>query len=47
MKQGKEVKVRIEPIYEANSLRPSSFEVEYVIQGMKAKFIEILNQAGG
>ena len=47
LKEGKEVNVKIEPIYEADNLRPVSFDIEYTIEGMKTKFIEMLNQAGG
>ena len=47
LKEGKEVKVKIEPVYEGDNLRPISFEIEYTIEGMKTKFIEILNQTGG
>lgn len=47
LKEGKEVKVKIEPVYEGSSLRPKSFQIEYTIEGEKTKFIEILNQAGG
>ncbi|WP_196603020.1 DNA/RNA non-specific endonuclease [Pectinatus frisingensis] len=32
---GKEVKVKIEPIYEGNSSRPSQFGVNYFINGGK------------
>ncbi|QLY82307.1 DNA/RNA non-specific endonuclease [Clostridium intestinale] len=47
LKEGKEVRVKIEPVYGVDNLRPISFEIEYTIEGMKTKFIEILNQAGG
>ena len=47
LKEGKEVRVKIEPVYGGDNLRPISFEIEYTIEGMKTKFIEILNQAGG
>ncbi|MGV2804246.1 hypothetical protein GNF85_11280 [Clostridium perfringens] len=47
LKKGKEVKVKIDPIYNLDNIRPIRFEIEYTIEGMKTKFIEILNQAGG
>ncbi|WP_315081026.1 DNA/RNA non-specific endonuclease [uncultured Clostridium sp.] len=43
----KSVYVKIESIYEPGNSRPVSFDVEYRIEGMKTKFIEILNQVGG
>lgn len=33
--EGKEVKVKIEPNYNNNSLRPSKFDIEYTIDGKK------------
>lgn len=44
---GKEVKVKIEPIYNGDNLRPVSFKVKYNIEGQKVKIVRILNQAGG
>ena len=46
LEEGKEVTVDIQPIYEAGSKRPSSFEVIYEIDG-KEYFADFLNQAGG
>ena len=47
LKEGKEVNVKIEPIYDSDNLRPISFKVKYTINGQRAKIIKILNQAGG
>ncbi|WP_404469053.1 T7SS effector LXG polymorphic toxin [Sutcliffiella horikoshii] len=47
LKLGKEVNVRIEAFYDQNSMRPSSFEIEYKIEGERTRIIEILNQSGG
>lgn len=47
LKEGKEVKIKIEPIYEGDNLRPISFKVKYNIDGQRPKIIKILNQAGG
>ena len=47
LKEGKEVKVKIEPIYDSDNLRPVSFKVKYNIDGQRTKIIKILNQAGG
>lgn len=47
LKEGKEVNVKIEPIYELDNLRPISFKVKYTIEGQRTKIIKILNQAGG
>lgn len=47
LKEGKDVWVKIEPIYDGGSARPISFEVEYRVEGMRTKIVEIMNQAGG
>lgn len=33
LQEGKEVNVKIEPIYEGDSARPSKFKVDYTIDG--------------
>nr|WP_245890245.1 DNA/RNA non-specific endonuclease [Rummeliibacillus pycnus] len=43
----KKVSVRIEPVYNVESLRPSSFEVFYKIEGKRAVKKVIKNQSGG
>ncbi len=35
LKEGKEVIVKIKPIYEGDSVRPSQFRVDYSISGEK------------
>ena len=39
LKEGKEVKVKIEPIYDSDNLRPVSFKVKYNIDGQRTKII--------
>lgn len=43
----KEVKVKIEAVYDGDNPRPTSFKVMYQIEGQRVKVVEILNQAGG
>ena len=43
---GKTVKVKIEPIYSDDSIRPISFDIEYEINGIE-KLMRIKNQNGG
>ena len=46
LKDGKEVKVDIRPIYEGTSTRPNSFKITYSIDGEKTK-VTILNKSRG
>ncbi|WP_066057182.1 DNA/RNA non-specific endonuclease [Robertmurraya korlensis] len=43
----KKVSVRIEPVYNGDSLRPSSFEIYYKVEGKRAVRKIIKNQSGG
>ncbi|NFQ68129.1 DNA/RNA non-specific endonuclease [Clostridium sporogenes] len=47
LKEGKDVQVKIQNIYESNNLRPVSFKIKYTIEGEKTKIIKILNKSGG
>lgn len=47
LKEGKEVQVKIQNIYETNNLRPVSFNIKYTTEGEKTKIIKILNKSGG
>ncbi len=47
LKQGKDVQVKIQSIYEPNNLRPVSFKIKYTIEGERTKIIKILNKSGG
>ncbi|WP_249872883.1 DNA/RNA non-specific endonuclease [Oceanobacillus saliphilus] len=44
--EGETVEVKIEPIYNGNSSRPSKFEVEYKINGKKYE-VNLTNYQGG
>ncbi|WP_180296014.1 DNA/RNA non-specific endonuclease [Snodgrassella communis] len=46
LKEGKNVKVKIEPAYSGNGVRPDSFKVHYTIDG-KPKTIDFANSPGG
>lgn len=46
LKEGKDVKVLIDTVYNGNSQRPSKFIVEYIINGEK-KIKTFNNIAGG
>ncbi|PQZ57359.1 transposase [Bacillus sp. MYb209] len=43
---GKTVKVKIEPKYAGDNIRPVSFDIEYEINGIE-KFMRMKNQNGG
>ncbi|WP_241006643.1 DNA/RNA non-specific endonuclease [Serratia liquefaciens] len=47
MKDGKNVNVKIEPIYKGNNVRPESFNVTYSIDGGRSVFKDISNASGG
>lgn len=47
LKDGKEINVKIEPIYKGNSLSPESFNVTYSIDGGRPVFRDITNTPGG
>lgn len=47
LKQNKEVKVSIQPIYSDTSKRPTSFIVNQSINGVKQKSLELKNSATG
>lgn len=46
LEEGKTVEVKIEPIYNGNSSRPSKFEVTYKIDGKKYE-VNLTNYEGG
>ena len=46
LKEGKEVEVSIEPIYNGESLRPEKFDIEYSIDGVKYDAL-LKNYIGG
>ncbi|URZ02834.1 DNA/RNA non-specific endonuclease [Clostridium felsineum] len=47
LKEGKDVQVKIQNIYELNNSRPVSFKIKYTIEGEKTKIIKISNKSGG
>jgi filamentous hemagglutinin len=47
LKEGKQVSVKIEPVYSGKSVRPDSFNVEYSIGGARPKEIVFKNSPGG
>ncbi|WP_337047831.1 DNA/RNA non-specific endonuclease [Serratia liquefaciens] len=47
MKDGKNVNVKIEPIYKGNNVRPEIFNVTYSIDGGRPVFKDISNAPGG
>lgn len=47
LKEGKQVSVKIEPVYSGKSIRPDSFNVEYSIGGARPKEIVFKNSPGG
>ncbi|NMC40889.1 MAG: hypothetical protein GYA43_06920 [Bacteroidales bacterium] len=47
LKDGKQVNVKIEPVYKGDSLRPDSFNVTYSIDGGRPVFKDIGNTPGG
>jgi len=46
LKDGKKVKVNIEPVYSGTGVRPDAFRVNYTIDGIQSKNI-LLNKPGG
>ncbi|MDC9581627.1 DUF637 domain-containing protein [Xenorhabdus sp. PR6a] len=47
LKEGKQVNVKIEPIYNSNSVRPDKFNVKYSIDGARPVIVNFNNSAGG
>ena len=47
LREGKTVKVKIEPIYQGTDIRPTRFKVSYSIDNGRFMQINLLNQAGG
>jgi filamentous hemagglutinin len=47
LKEGKQVSVKIEPMYSGKSARPDSFNVEYSIGSARPKAIVCKNSPGG
>lgn len=47
LKEGKQVNVKIEPIYSGNSARPESFYVKYSIGSARPKEVVLKNSPGG
>ncbi|AJA45707.1 DNA/RNA non-specific endonuclease [Frischella perrara] len=47
LRNGKTVKVKIEPVYQDTDIRPTKFNVSYSIDNGRFRHTEILNQAGG
>lgn len=47
LKEGKQVSVKIEPVYSGKSVRPDSFNVEYSIGSARPKEIVLKNSPGG
>ncbi|WP_202976350.1 DNA/RNA non-specific endonuclease [Candidatus Schmidhempelia bombi] len=47
LKEGKTVKVKIEPLYEGTNLRPDSFNVSYSIDGGRLTEETFKNSSGG
>ena len=47
LRNGKTVKVKIEPVYQDTDIRPTKFNVSYSIDNGRLAHTELLNQAGG
>ncbi|CFR15934.1 Uncharacterised protein [Yersinia frederiksenii] len=47
LKDGRQVNVKIEPVYKGNSKRPDSFNVTYSIDGGRPVIRDISNSPGG
>jgi len=47
LKEGKQIGVKIEPVYSGKSVRPDSFNVDYSIGGVRPKEIVFKNSPGG
>lgn len=47
LKEGKQVNVKIEPVYSGNSQRPTSINVRYSINGSRKKEETFINAPGG
>jgi len=47
LKDGKKVKVNIEPVYSGSSVRPDKFNVTYQIAGKKEISVSLKNSPGG
>ncbi|CNL95780.1 DNA/RNA non-specific endonuclease [Yersinia aleksiciae] len=47
LKDGKQVNVKIEPVYSGDSVRPESFNVIYTINGGRPKEQAFINAPGG
>ena len=45
LRDGKTVKVKIEPVYEGTDIRPKRFRVSYFIDNKDFSYIELYNKA--
>ena len=47
LRNGKTVKVKIEPVYQGTDIRPIKFKISYSIDNGRFMQTKLLNQAGG
>ncbi len=47
LKDGKQVDVKIEPIYSGNNIRPDRLNVQYSINGERPVIVDFKNVPGG
>jgi filamentous hemagglutinin len=47
LKDGKQVNVKIEPVYSGDSVRPDSFKVRYSVDGNRPVSLDFENLPGG
>jgi len=47
LKEGKKVKVNIEPVYSGNNARPDSFKIQYSVDGGRPIYRDFKNSPGG
>ena len=47
LRNGKTVKVKIEPVYQGTDIRPNRFSISYSIDNGRFMYTEFLNQVGG